>query len=242
MKKMGSLFFAMCATFFSCQNYIPNPQNYQEENEKGKKNALHIALINSEDPDNDDAIFKLIKTVNINERDDISRLPLHYACAKGAVNVVIALIEKGKKNSVNRKDKFGRTPLHDAVRSKNLEIVKLLLEKGADVNIKDKFEKTPLHYAILSQNLEIVKVLIKNKADVNIQDGSGATPLHYAAIKGFWEIITFLYDNGANIYIRDFMQKIPSDYVKQDLISNFPQMDDDTKNKIIMGLRHINLQ
>ena len=33
MKKMKPLFFAVCATSFSCQNYIQNPQNYQEKNE-----------------------------------------------------------------------------------------------------------------------------------------------------------------------------------------------------------------
>jgi len=111
--------------------------------------------------------------VELNEKDDVGRTPLHRAANK---EVAELLISNGA--DVNAQDDGGDTPLHNA---KTKELAELLIAKGADVNAQDDGGSTPLHDAAWGGRKEIVELLISNGADMNAKSNSGQTPLHWAS-------------------------------------------------------------
>ena len=76
------------------------------------------------------------------EKDDLGRVPLHYA-AKGGPKMISKLALS--RYSVNIKDNSGSTPLHIATRYR-FESVEPLLRSGADPNIRNKLGDTPADY------------------------------------------------------------------------------------------------
>ena len=91
---------------------------------------LMMASINGEMP--------IVKTLVINNKaqiDHIGWTPLHYACAKGHLDVASFLIANGA--NVNALSLGGTTPLMMAVQSGNELLVKLLLDKGADLQLRN---------------------------------------------------------------------------------------------------------
>ncbi len=75
----------------------------------------------------------------------IHRTPLHHACLRGHLKVVLFLIKEGA--NIGEKDFFKRTPLHFASFGGHLEIAHLLIDEGAYVHAKDKDGNTPLDAA-----------------------------------------------------------------------------------------------
>ena len=67
--------------------------------------------------------------------DHIGWTPLHYACAKGHLDVAQFLIANGA--IVDAMSAGNTTPLMMAVQSGNEQLVKLLLDKGADLQIRN---------------------------------------------------------------------------------------------------------
>ena len=60
--------------------------------------------------------------------------PLDRAAAKGNVDVVRLLIERGAE--VDSRDRWGWTPLHNASRFGHLEVSRVLVDHGANVNAR----------------------------------------------------------------------------------------------------------
>ena len=80
----------------------------------------------------------LVKTLVLQNKaliDHISWTPLHYACAKGHLEVAQFLIANGA--TVDSLSLGNTTPLMMAVQSGNEQLVKLLLDKGADLQIRN---------------------------------------------------------------------------------------------------------
>ena len=67
--------------------------------------------------------------------DHIGWTPLHYACAKGHLEVAQFLIANGA--IVDSSSLGNTTPLMMAVQSGNEQLVKLLLDKGADIQLRN---------------------------------------------------------------------------------------------------------
>jgi ankyrin repeat protein len=65
-----------------------------------------------------------------NQKNDISRTPLHEDISNNSNELVQFLIDCGA--ALGRKDGFGQIPLHVAVLGNNLSIVKTLLEAIRD--------------------------------------------------------------------------------------------------------------
>ena len=85
-----------------------------------------------------DGNLPLVKTLVISHKaqlDHISWTPLHYACAKGHLDVAQFLIANGA--SVDSMSLGNTTPLMMAVQSGNELLVKLLLDKGADLQLRN---------------------------------------------------------------------------------------------------------
>lgn len=97
---------------------------------KQGETPLMIASINGDLP--------LVKTLVIKHRaqlDHIGWTPLHYAAAKGQLEVAQFLIINGAL--IDSLNLGGTTPLMMAVQSGNEYLVKLLLDKGANLQLRN---------------------------------------------------------------------------------------------------------
>ncbi|KAH3744322.1 hypothetical protein Pelo_14295 [Pelomyxa schiedti] len=126
-------------------------------------------------------------------RPDVNRLnggytPLYFACKKGHLAVVDALLTKG--NSDANKASDGGMPLYIACYHGNTSIVQLLLTKAADLNITWK-ERTVLHTACEKGFVDIVEHLIRTTPmDVNTPVcGTSLTPVLLTGAKGHIEVV-----------------------------------------------------
>ena len=77
--------------------------------------------------------------------DHIGWTPLHYACAKGHLEVAQFLIANGA--TVDSMSLGNTTPLMMAVQSGNEQLVKLLLDKGADLQLRNSQGLTAIDIA-----------------------------------------------------------------------------------------------
>lgn len=76
--------------------------------------------------------------------------PIHAACAKGHVNIVMLLLEHG--TPVNSENQLQQTPLHLAFRYGKQAVARLLISRGASLRATDIHGRTPLHYAFRELN------------------------------------------------------------------------------------------
>jgi ankyrin repeat protein len=95
-----------------------------------------------------DGNLPLVKTLVIDHKaqlDHIGWTPLHYACAKGQLEVAQFLIANGA--IVDSMSLGNTTPLMMAVQSGNEQVVKLLLDKGADLQLRNDHGLTAIDIA-----------------------------------------------------------------------------------------------
>ena len=76
------------------------------------------------------------KGASVNKADARGMTPLHWASARGHLDVVQALIAAPGAD-MNKVDKEGHTPIHWAITTYNLDVVEVLIKKGADVDNAD---------------------------------------------------------------------------------------------------------
>ena len=94
--------------------------------------------------------------VDVNIRDEQGKTPLHYACAKDHLPIVVFLISKGAQ--INAKDGRGWTPLHYAASSWGcFDVVEYLVNRGAKKNVKNAKGLTPYNLAKFDETKRILK-------------------------------------------------------------------------------------
>jgi len=180
---------------------------------------------------NDDlsTLRALLKTSDVNLKDQKETTPLMYAAAFGSVDAMKILLDAGadvnaknalsvspllwcagdlekvrllvsKGADVNARSKQGQTTLLIAASQDGAsEIVKLLLDKGADVSACGFMNTTVLLSATYANDTAIVKLLLEKDVDVNAQDVTGETPLMNAASYGNVEVTRMLLAKGADV-------------------------------------------
>jgi ankyrin repeat protein len=72
---------------------------------------------------------------DLSPRDSVYSTPLHRACERGDIDMVVAILARSGKQSVNERDGAKLTPFHYAVKKGYLEIVELLMESGASIDL-----------------------------------------------------------------------------------------------------------
>lgn len=110
---------------------------------------------------------------------------LVYACNKGAIYIVKAILSKHPTLVIDTTiaSHGDQSPLYAACSSGEIRIVNILLRHKAHSNTIDpKTGWTPLHCATMWGHNEIVRTLVIRKANINAQDTMGNTPLHMAAL------------------------------------------------------------
>ena len=140
---------------------LQNPKIDVDLSNKSGETPLMIASIEGNLP--------LVKVLVLKHKamlDHISWTPLHYACAKGQLDVAQFLIANGA--IVDSMSLGNTTPLMMAVNSGNDQLVKLLLDKGADlqlrntngltaIDIADIYDKPPISEGLRARWLRLYK-------------------------------------------------------------------------------------
>jgi ankyrin repeat protein len=179
------------------------------------------------------ALRSLVKTADVNTKDQRESTPLMFAAAYGSLDAMQLLLSAGadvnaknafdatallwcagdlakvrllveKGANVNARSKQGRTPLIiAAAQDGNAETVKLLIEKGADVSARTQDENSALHVAAEANDTESVRLLLAKGADINAKNRFGDTALMYAAALGNIESMKLLLAKGADVNVVD---------------------------------------
>ncbi|KAJ5113557.1 hypothetical protein N7456_002091, partial [Penicillium angulare] len=146
------------------------------EDDINERNCLHEAAISGRD-------FVLsagIKaSVDISLSDVYGRIPLHYACMHGRVDMVRELLEVGPQ-TVDVMDHDNFTPLIHSIVKRQLECARQVLISNARIDPASDTDHIPLNLACQHGSLEIVQMLLERKAKV-LPDAEGLYPQHMVA-------------------------------------------------------------
>jgi uncharacterized protein len=94
---------------------------------------------------------------NVNERDALGRVPLHYASRLGDIEMVQLLLNA--RAQIDAPDKDGFTPLMRAVQGGHTAIVALLLHHGAGTEARTNTGASALDIAIAKGDSEMIRQL-----------------------------------------------------------------------------------
>lgn len=135
--------------------------------------------------------------------DGEGRTALCLAAAKGSVEVVRALLDRGLDE--NHKDDLGWTPLHTAACEGHKSICTVLTEQGsmARVGELDVEGRTPLILAAQEGHCSTVRLLLDRKSPIDHRGYDGHTALSEAALQGHREVVELLLRRGADTDVRD---------------------------------------
>ena len=148
-----------------------------------QKVDLHTA---SEKDEYDRVKMLLEKKLNPNEKNILSKTPLHLACKSVSPRIINLLIQYGA--DVDAQDSTSMTPLHHLLLTsgKNQEDVErvaecihLLIEHKANVNVPNYAGTTALHLAAMRAEGSWVDALIAAGADLSAKNNEGESVLYF---------------------------------------------------------------
>ncbi|KAF2847994.1 hypothetical protein T440DRAFT_500753 [Plenodomus tracheiphilus IPT5] len=172
-----------------------NLVNLAQEDEINERNCLHKAAISGRIE-----VLKLglSSNVDVHATDVYGRIPLHYACMHGYVELVQELISAAPE-TVNFRDQDSFTPLIHAIVHSQLACVETLLSRGADLSRLGPGEHVPLNLACQYASLEILELLLQRSSEM-LSDAEGLFPQHLVARSGKTpQSLLMLQKYGANL-------------------------------------------
>ena len=131
---------------------------------------------------NVDLLVKLVTqySVDVNCKDHLQQIALHYACQRGYVECVNLLVQFNADRLAT--DSRGSTALHMACTTGDVEVVKVVLqvEHGLKdvLNAHDILNRTPAHVALYSKQYEVLLYILTNFShhlDLTLADRDGHT-------------------------------------------------------------------
>lgn len=149
--------------------------------------------------------------------------PLHFAAAKGHIEIVTMLLENGA--DVNSRNYCGQTALMQACGHGHWEVVQTLLLYRSNVTRADYLTgRTALHFAAVGGHVRCVRLLVADFVPsvpygemscsplecsalarfINKQADGGITALHMAALNGYTECVLLLLDLRASVSVATF--------------------------------------
>nr|BBD96140.1 transient receptor potential ankyrin 1 [Ambystoma mexicanum] len=130
--------------------------------------------------------------------DEVKATPLHYAAARGDMELMQMIFEETADEVLNVIDCKGNTPLHWAVENNKIESVRALLCRGANPNILNCYLMSPLHNSIQQFHNKLVEVLINHSStDINLKGELDNTPVIQACSNNNPEALEMLFANNA---------------------------------------------
>ncbi|KAK8458530.1 hypothetical protein SEVIR_3G395200v4 [Setaria viridis] len=140
---------------------------------------------------------KMAAKVNLREaKDDNGRNALHFAAARGRLEVCRFLVEESGLD-VNSPATEGGMPVHFAAAGGDESVLGYLLDRGGNPGVPDSKGSTPLHDAAEQGHCEAVRLLLSKGVDVDPVNYRG-TPLHLAAAKDKDQVVKILLEHGAD--------------------------------------------
>lgn len=132
---------------------IANKATDVDLSNKSGETPLMIASINGDLP-----VVKSLVLQRKAQIDHVGWTPLHYACARGHLDVAQFLISNGAL--IDSLSQGNTTPLMMAVQSGNEVLVKLLLDKGADLQLRNSQGLSAIDIAVIYEKPWIAEGLL----------------------------------------------------------------------------------
>jgi len=148
--------------------------NYSEE--INERNCMHEAAMSGK---LDVIKAALASGANIRAQDAYRRIPLHYACMHGHVDI-IQLLAATAPDTLDARDLDNFTPLIQAIVLARTGAVQAMLHLGAMVNSRSSAEHIPLNLACQYGTVPIVEQILHYKPEV-MPDAEGLYPQHLVA-------------------------------------------------------------
>lgn len=150
---------------------------------------LHNAIRNNDISLIKDILTNASSNDIINQKDALSRTPLHLAAWKGSPEMIQLLLNFHASTKIKAKDNFN--PLHFAIQSGNLECCKLLLQNNKHLLSEriNKGNKTALHLAVQKGNYEIIEFLLNSGADPTALTNQRQTALEMTSNNEIFQLI-----------------------------------------------------
>ncbi|KAJ3020312.1 hypothetical protein HKX48_001022 [Thoreauomyces humboldtii] len=140
--------------------------------------------------------------------------PLHYAAARGFLDVFKLLVARGANTSLA--DREGETSLIKAAERGHTEMLReIVANASVDVNHRDRDGWSALHNCTSKGHLFAARALIEAGANVDAQSRTGHTPLMGASAKGFVDLVELLLEKGADPLIRTKFEDTAYDLAAQ---------------------------
>ncbi|KAK3136128.1 hypothetical protein QOZ80_5BG0428480 [Eleusine coracana subsp. coracana] len=129
----------------------------------------------------------------------VGRNALHFASAKGHIDICRFLIEDGDGPGldVNSRSAEGDTPVFIATTEGHLPVLRYLLDRGGDPAMPDARGVTPLHRAAKNGPCDAVRLLLNKGVPVEPL-ANRWTPLHFAITGRQFQALKILLDHGAD--------------------------------------------
>ena len=169
------------------------------EDDINERNSLHEAVISGRLVVLEAA---LRDNVDVNRVDVYGRIPLHYACMHGRIDLMKELLQRDP-STINDKDQDNFTPLIHAVVHHELSCVQQLLTYGARIDPENEADHVPLNLACQYGSTAIAELLLAKNAKI-LPDAEGLYPQHLVARSGVNpQALLMLENHGANLNQRD---------------------------------------
>ncbi|KAL4984541.1 hypothetical protein BDW68DRAFT_193549 [Aspergillus falconensis] len=169
------------------------------EDDINERNCLHEAAISGRD-----FVLKagLEGGVQVSRTDVYGRIPLHYACIHGRVEMVQQLLATDP-STVDVMDHDNFTPLIHSIVKNQLDCAEQLLRNNARIDPVSESDHIPLNLACQHGSLPIVKMLLERQARL-LPDAEGLYPQHMVArASQSPDILLLLKQHGADLDQRD---------------------------------------
>jgi CDK inhibitor PHO81 len=118
-------------------------------------------------------------SVDVQAVDIYGRIPLHYACMHGSVDMIQELI-RANPSTIEFQDHDKFTPLIHSIVHKRVDCVRTLLSCNARVNRASEQDHIPLNLACQHESSTVVKLLLEHNPDI-LPDAEGLYPQHLVA-------------------------------------------------------------
>ena len=161
-----------------------------------QRNILHRAAISGRG-----VLLQIGIAGNVDVRavDVYGRIPLHYACLRGSVQMVQVLLQAGP-DTVDIRDHDNFTPLIHAIVHSRLDVVQALLLANAKIDRFTESDHIPLNLACQHGSIDIVQELLKRKPHI-LPDAEGLYPQHLVArsLKSSPQLLLLLREHGVDL-------------------------------------------
>ena len=175
--------------------YSTNLVNFEYADEINERNCIHEAAVSGK---LDVLQRALLRGADVETADVYGRLPLHYACMHGRVEILRELL-RAAPGTIDSKDLDNFTPLIHGIVHSQAATVQAILQMGAAVNPSGSTDHIPLNLTCQHGSVAIIEQILRFKPKI-VPDAEGLFPQHLVArFGGSEQSLTMLKDYGVDM-------------------------------------------